>query len=1224
MTNSAVTNRELLKQAVALHQAGQRPQAEAIYRQILTADPRDANALRLLGILKFETGQTALALDLIHRAIAINPNAAEHHFSLAGILEASNQADAAIASYRRAVELRPNFPEAWFNLGNTLRTRQRGNQAIAAYRQALALRPNFAEAANNLGIALAAAGQQEAAIAAYRQALAARLNFAEAANNLAEALDACGKFDEAISACQLALQIRPDFAEAHAHLGNTFMHKGDAAQAVAAYQRAISLRPDLADVHRNLGDALREAGQLDQAIAAYQQAINLRPKFPEAYLNLGNALSEKGQADQAIEEYRQAGALRSGFLAAEQNLGLALAKKGRHTEALTAFARVVALTPSASGAHTNLGHALRETGHIDAAIDAYRQAIAIEPDSPLAYSNLAAALWKIGQYPEALAAITKAVSLRPTFVEAYINLGFIMNGLGRLDESIDAFRHALTITDSPLAHFNLGFGLLLRGELEAGWREYEWRMQCPEVNPTMRQVPGVQWDGSDLSGKTILLLDEQGLGDALQFARYIRLVAERGGKIILECQSPLARLLGGIEKVEQVIPRGQTPPAYDVQCSLVSLPHVFKTTLATIPVAVPYLQPDAQLAEAWRTSLGAEIARIPGAGNALKVGLVWGGNIKPNPDRTVGLAALAPIAGASNIVFVSLQKGPHAEEAKKPPPGMRLIDLTAKISDFADTAALIDALDLVISIDTSVAHLAGAMGKPLWILVPYSPDWRWLRDRNDCPWYPTARLFLQPALGDWGSAISNMAEELCRLLVEKNPDDAEAHYRLGIYLGQQGKFDQAITALARATVLNPDHAEALNSLGIALVDAGRSAEAVAACQRAVALRPAAAKAYCNLAAALTKDNQLEPALEAAVRAASLEPDFVGAHVNVGLCLSYLGQLDEAVAAYRRALQIESFPLAHWNLACALLAQGDFPEGFREYEWRVAAKQIPQRKFSQPRWQGGTLAGRSGPVRIFISQEQGLGDAIQFARFIPQVAQRGGQVILECELELARLFRTIPGVRALALPGQAMPDFDAHCPLPSLPLALGTTLQTLPSQVPYLQVDSGLVEEWGKRLRDATGDLRDLKVGLVWAGNAKPDPARTAGLAAFAPLAEIPGVTFVSLQMGPGSEEANNPGAPLHVIDLTSQIDDLADTAALIAHLDLVLTIDSAVAHLAGALGKQVWVLLPFCPDWRWMRDRDDSPWYPTARLFRQTAPGDWRDPVARAAAALTRRQESGA
>jgi hypothetical protein len=190
------------------------------------------------------------------------------------------------------------------------------------------------------------------------------------------------------------------------------------------------------------------------------------------------------------------------------------------------------------------------------------------------------------------------------------------------------------------------------------------------------------------------------------------------------------------------------------------------------------------------------------------------------------------------------------------------------------------------------------------------------------------------------------------------------------------------------------------------------------------------------------------------------------------------------------------------------------------------------------------------------------------------------------------------------------------------------LQTLPSQVPYLRVEPALVEEWGKRLRDATGESLDLKaglkVGLVWAGNAKPDPARTAGLAAFAPLAGIPGVTFVSLQMGPGSEEANNPGAPLRVIDFTSQIDDLADTAALIAHLDLVLTIDSAVAHLAGALGKPVWVLLPFCPDWRWMRDRDDSPWYPTARLFRQSAPGDWRDPVARAAAALARLQEGGA
>jgi tetratricopeptide (TPR) repeat protein len=1229
MTHSSATSRQLLGQALALHQAGKRPQAEAIYRQMLSANPRDANALRLLGVLQFESGQTAAALELISRAIAISPNVADYHFSLAGILQAIGQHDGATASYRRAVEIYPKFPQAWFNLGNLLRARQQNTQAIAAYRQALAAQPNYPEAANNLGIALAAAGQHQAAIDAYRQALASRPVFPEAANNMAESLDAVGQFDEAIAACQEALKTRPNFAEAFAHLGNTFMHKDDAQQAIVAYRRALSLRPDLADVHRNLGDALRETDQLDEAIAAYKHAIKLRPKFPEAYLNLGNALSEKGQADQAIDEYRQAGALRSNFLAAEQNLGLALSKKGCHSEALTAFARVVALTPADSGAHTNLGHALRETGHIDAAIGAYRQAIAIDPNSPLAYSNLAATLWKIGQYQEALADITKAIALRPTFVEAYINLGFIMNGLGRFDESIDAFRHALTITDSPLAHFNLGFGLLLRGELEPGWREYEWRTQCPEVNPTMRQVPGPAWDGSDLSGKTILLLDEQGLGDAIQFIRYVRLVAERRpARIILECQSPLARLLRTTQNVEQVISRGQTPPAYDVHCSLLSLPLVFNTTLETIPTSTAYLQAEEQLAGDWQISLDAEITKIPGAAKAIKVGLVWGGNTKPNPDRTVGLAALAPLAAVPGVVFVSLQKGPHAQEAKNPPPGMRLIDLTDKISDFVDTAALINGLDLVITIDTSVAHLAGAMGKPLWILVPFSPDWRWLRDRKDCPWYPSARLFRQSALGDWPSAINNLAEELHRLVVGKNPDDAEAQYQLGVRLGRTGKYEQAVAALTCATTLNPDHADAQNSLGIALIEAGRPAEAVAACQRAVARCPTAAKAYCNLAAALAKDNQLDAALDAARKAAELEPNFVGAWVNVGLCFSYLGQLDEAVAAYRRALAIESFPLAHWDLACALLALGDFQEGFREYEWRVAAKQIPQRQFSQPRWQGGPIpAGLSRPPRIFITQEQGLGDAIQFARFIPQVAELGAQVIVECELGLARLFRTIPGVQAVASPGQRMPDFDTHCPLPSLPLALGTTLQNLPAKVPYLRVEPALIADWQRRLEDAMGGSAiakaGRKIGLVWAGNAKPDPARTTGLSAFAPLAGVRGVSFVSLQLGPGSEEASNSPAGMRLIDPTSQIDDLADTAALISQLDLVITIDSAVAHLAGALGKPVWVFLPFCPDWRWMRDRDDSPWYPTARLFRQTKPGDWGDPVARAAALLQQKSSAG-
>jgi tetratricopeptide (TPR) repeat protein len=1223
MSHSSATSRQLLGQALALHQAGKRPQAEAIYRQMLNANPRDANALRLLGVLQFESGQTAAALDLISRAIAISPNVADYHFSLAGILQAIGQHDGATASYRRAVEIYPKFPQAWFNLGNLLRARQQNTQAIAAYRQALAAQPNYPEAANNLGIALAAAGDHQGAITSYRQAMGARPNFAEAANNMAESLDAVGQFDLAVAACQVALQNRPNFAEAYAHLGNTYMHKNDPQQAIAAYRRALSLRPDLADVHRNLGDALRETEQLDEAIAAYQQAIKLRPKFPEAYLNLGNALAAKGQSDQAIEGYRHAIGLRKDFLPAEQNLGMVLTKKGRHVEALTAFGRVAALTPDDAGAHSNLANALRETGQIKAAIAAYEQAIAVDPTSPLAYSNLSATLWKVEKFDQSLEMIEKAIALHPTFVEAFINQAFVLMGFCRIDEAVEALHKALAIRqDSALAHLCLGISYLLRGQWKVGWPEYEWRQECPEVNSTMRRVPGLQWDGSDLSGKTIFLADEQGFGDSIQFVRYIPLIAARGGRIILETKTGLMRLFGGVKDVE-LVPRGQEIPPYDVYSFTMSLPLIFGTEPATIPAPIPYLRADAELSETWGNKLGPKRSE----GGEIRVGLTWAGSpgFAHDYKRSLSLAELAVLAKIPHVSFYSLQKGEAGRQTN--PPAMQLIDFTPDLGDFADTAAFIDNLDLVISVDTAVAHLSGAMGKPTWIMLPFSPDWRWLLGRDDTNWYPTARLFRQPALGDWAGVVSAVAEELYRLVAGKYPDDAEVQYQLGVYLGQNGQFDQAVTAFTRATALKPDHADAQNSLGIALIETGRPAEAVAACQRAVARCPTAAKAHCNLAAALAKDNQLDAALDAARKAAELEPNFVGAWVNVGLCFSYLGQLDQALAAYRRALAIESFPLAHWDLACALLALGDFQEGFREYEWRVAAKQIPQRQFSQPRWQGGPIpAGRSRPPRIFITQEQGLGDAIQFARFIPQVAQLGANVIVECELALARLFRTIPGVQAVASPGQPMPDFDSHCPLPSLPLALGTSLQNLPAKVPYLRVEPALIADWQRRLEDAMGGSAiakaGRKIGLVWAGNAKPDPARTAGLAAFAPLAGVRGASFISLQLGRGSEEASDPPAGMRLIDLTNQIDDLADTAALIAHLDLVITIDSAVAHLAGALGKPVWVFLPFCPDWRWMRDRDDSPWYPTARLFRQTKPGDWRDPVARAAAALAK-QKSG-
>jgi len=311
----------------------------------------------------------------------------------------------------------------------------------------------------------------------------------------------------------------------------------------------------------------------------------------------------------------------------------------------------------------------------------------------------------------------------------------------------------------PDGHWNLALALLVQGHFPEGWEEYEWRWKTKGLLSPRQLLPQPLWDGRPLAGRAILLHAEQGLGDTIQFIRYLPLVAQRGGRVIVECQPELQRLVQAMTPDIPVLARGQPLPDFAFQCPLLSLPKALGTTLATIPATVPYLHADAQNVQMWRD-------RLAGHGSALKVGLIWAGNPhhKNDRNRSVKLASLAPLAQVPGVQFYSLQKGAAAAQAKTPPPGMDLIDRTDDLQDFADTAAMIANLDLVIAVDTSVVHLAGALAKPVWTLLPYCPDWRWLLKRQDSPWYPTMRLFRQPEIGDWDSVIQQLAAALANRL----------------------------------------------------------------------------------------------------------------------------------------------------------------------------------------------------------------------------------------------------------------------------------------------------------------------------------------------------------------------------------------------------------------------------------------------------------------------------
>ncbi len=455
--------------------------------------------------------------------------------------------------------------------------------------------------------------------------------------------------------------------------------------------------------------------------------------------------------------------------------------------------------------------------------------------------------------------------------------------------------------------------------------------------------------------------------------------------------------------------------------------------------------------------------------------------------------------------------------------------------------------------------------------------------------------------GRYGAALESYERAL-----RQAPNKADLHSGAGATLASLGRLEEAIAALQRAVSLNPRHAAAHANLGEVLVDVQRYEEAVSHCLLAVEIDPHFTNGLNNLGRALERLNRDEEAETAYRRVLELEPGHAQANYNLGALLHRKGELDAPRELFARGAQSgEDLPEAHYNHALLLLRQGDFAHGFEEYEWRWRCNDFPSpaRGFDAPQWQGEELAGR----KILLHAEQGVGDAIQFARYAPLVTARGGRVLFEVQPELKELMQSLAGVETVLAKGDFLPAFDLHCPLLSLPRAISTRVDTIPAAVPYLHAEPGL---WRSLRRGPS-----LHAGLVWAGNPGHvnDRNRSMPLEAFSPLAQISGIRWFSLQKGPASAEAAAPPAGLDLQNLAPDLQSFADTAAILQNLDLVVTVDTAVAHLAGALGLRVWVLLPHSPDWRWMLDREDSPWYPTMRLFRQPAPGDWGSVIERLA-----------
>lgn len=1162
------------------------------------------------------------------------------------------------------------------------------------------------------------------------------------------------------------------------------LRAGDHQAALAIFDATLSIHPTDADALAGRGACLRALGRAREALVTLLEALGLAPTHQQARLELALALRACGRTDEARTLYSLLLRAPDAPAGAWRGLALMALSEGKLIVAETCLRRAIAIDPGTVDARLELADLLAQRDDAADAIELYHSVLAIAPGNAAAHAGLAQALI----------------------------------GLGRLEEAEDQVERALAMqSENVVAHLARARLNLMAGNLPGAWDDLDYRWSLRGARRP--EPPGQPWDGeADLHGQTILLWAEPGLGETIHLLRYVPLVAERGAQVVLGLPADLAPLAQGLEGVAAVaVSGGPVPDGFtiDFHASLAELPRLFGTTLATIPPA-PYLA----VPEGLRRKVEASATAV------LKVGVVWSG-----PRWTLPLGELCPLLAEPGAAFFSLQTGPRARAGSRLMHPSLIADLAPTIGNFADLAARIAEMDVVVTVDGPAAHLAGALGVPTWVLLPQAPDWRWMQERSDSPWYGSVRLFRQSRAGDWERPV----QEACRALraleaetraqrqaeagaqsgprealraflttslhdgdllldvgagdgthaldaaahpgadirvlaIEARPSEAAiladtiavagaeeaveviaapladvarpavvsarprrgrsvftlpgwvasplstttldallaerpalAGRRLVLRLGAKGaeeavlaglsaepalvafehrdgldvaerlrqrgyrlvRFPSAIAAgpvadfdgedgpvLALAPGLEPaaiygdvgdptspaamaraaaeakdlaargtdllaaedytragqffaaalssdcDNVQALANLGGLLRRVGRAEAASVAWARALA-NGASPSIRANLANVLRELGQPFAADELFTQALAEAPDNATILYGLGLLRREQGRARESVGLYERARQLSPGSVPAREYAGALLKSGNLARGMAEMAHRPPVGLEP---VAAPAWDGGRLDART----ILVRDENDIIDALMLARFIPQVARHGGLVVVECVPDLARLLAGLPGVEQVVPRGQELPPVDVTANLLDVPRLIGTTSRTTPPRdVPYLHLPEGLEP----RAFPADGRLR---VGIAWKGRPVD---RQVPLATLLQLAADPRIVLVSLQRPPQSSELGDQGARTLVEDLGAGFGDLGDTAATIAGLDLVVGGDTPELHLAGAMGKPVWALIPNSADWRWVDCREDCVWYPTMRVFRQSADGSWHDAIARVQAA---------
>ncbi|WP_240324647.1 tetratricopeptide repeat protein [Trinickia diaoshuihuensis] len=713
----------LLQAARRAHREGALEKAETAYEGVLALDSEHPDALHMLGAVRFQQGRLHEAEVLMRSSIELRRDslALTNH---AAVLAALGRSAEALDRLDDALTIDPRHQRSWLQRAGLHAAQGDNERALASYDRLLEINPRFANGYVKRSEVLRALGRAGEALACCEQAIAIGGRTFDACREQGLVMRELGRFRDALDCYGQALKEIPGNAEVLFHRGVAFLDLGELDAALADFNEAIAAHPTFVDALYNSSVALERLERHEEAIARCDRVLAIDPKHAMALANRGNASRHAGRNREAVEHYARSLEVAPESPGVLCNYASALIRTDRHDDAIAACERALAISPDYAPAWFARGRALLETHHYEAALEDFTRVAEADPRDKLAHFHRGNALRALRSHEAAKAAYERAIELDPDYV---------------------------------LAHCMLAFLCLSVGDFEDGWAEYEWRWKDAQMDPSRREFAQPRWTGDvSLEGKTILLYAEQGLGDTLQFCRYVPLVKARGARVVLEVSDALVPLLRTLDGVDALVARGAPLPPFDLHCPLLSLPMEFRTGFDTIPAEVPYLSADPSRIEHWQQKLGAT--------GRPRIGLVWSGNPQHLNDRnrSMSLSDLLPLLD-DRYEWVSLQKVVREEDepilAASP-----IRHFGEELADFADTAAMTASMDCVVSVDTSVAHLAGAIGRPLLVMLPHTPDFRWLLDRQDNPWYPTARLCRQAAGGEWSDVIDQVRLALAQIV----------------------------------------------------------------------------------------------------------------------------------------------------------------------------------------------------------------------------------------------------------------------------------------------------------------------------------------------------------------------------------------------------------------------------------------------------------------------------